>query len=181
MAQTLARLAWSGRGIFAVIAVIIIAQLFWIVPALLIVVPRDADGASSYALWFGNWLVSGFSVVLLGQRARRIPRPLEDSAQMDGLGAFGIWRHIIFPFVRRDLCLIALFTLMATLLPFWGFITFTDAGNSIVLFQKFLSSGGRAILMAAGSLAGALLIIIILFAGKQSDQSGGTGSVPSSR
>ncbi|HSP45530.1 MAG TPA: hypothetical protein VLO30_06020, partial [Chthoniobacterales bacterium] len=60
MAQAITRFAWRRRGIFGVIALIILAQLFWIVPALLIVVPRESEGISSYALWFGNWLVSGF-------------------------------------------------------------------------------------------------------------------------
>ena len=34
-------------------------------PAFLIVGARDPDNAASYALWFGNWLISGFAIVLL--------------------------------------------------------------------------------------------------------------------
>jgi ABC-type glycerol-3-phosphate transport system permease component len=168
MALLLTRFAWQGRGVPGVIAIIIVAQLFWIAPAMLIVIPRDPDGASSYALWFGNWLVTGFAAVLLQHAASRIPRQLEDSARLDGLGAIGIWRHVVFPFVRRELALLALFTVMATLLPFWGFITFPDAGNSIVLFQRFLSPQGRLALMAAGSLIGALPLIVIFFFAKRS-------------
>ena len=165
MALLLTRLAWRGRGVPGVIVIIIVAQLFWIAPAMLIVIPPDPAGASSYALWFGNWLVTGFAAVLLQHAASRIPRQLEDSARLDGLGAIGIWRHVVFPFGRRELALLALFTVMATLLPFWGFITFPDAGNSIVLFQRFLSPQGRLALMAAGSLIGALpLIAILMFA-----------------
>ena len=40
MADALAKFAWRGRGIFGVLAVIVLAQLFWILPALLIVVPE---------------------------------------------------------------------------------------------------------------------------------------------
>ena len=166
MAQAFARLGWRGHGIFGVIATIVTAELFWIVPALLIVIPRDSDGASSYALWFGNWLVSGFSVVLLQQTAKCIPRQLEDAARMDGLGAMGMWRHVVFPLVRRDLGLIALFTLMATLLPFWGFATLPDAGNFIVLYQRTLSPQARIAMMAVVSLAGALPVIAIFFFAK---------------
>src|SRR4051812_5711084 len=92
MAHALAGLAWRRRGIFGVIATIIVAQLFWIAPALLIVGSRNPDNASSYALWFGNWLVSAVSLVLLWRTTMRIPRALEDAARLDGLGPFEIWR-----------------------------------------------------------------------------------------
>jgi multiple sugar transport system permease protein len=166
LAQAITRTVWSGRGALSVIALIFVSQLFWIVPALLIVVPREADGASSYALWFGNWLVSGFAIVLFLRKAANIPRSLEESARMDGLGAFGTWRHVVFPFVRRDLGLVALFTVMATLLPSWAFVTVPDTANSIVIFQRFLSPQGRLALMAAVSLLGALPLLVVFFLAK---------------
>lgn len=163
MALLLARLAWNGRGVFGIIVTIVMAQLFWIAPAFLIVGARDPNNAASYALWFGNWLVCGFGVALLCQTAKRIPRQLGDSARLDGLGAFGTWRHVVFPFVRRDLGLLALFTVMATLLPFWAFINLPDADRSIALFQRFFSLEGRIAMMAAGSLIGAVPLIAVLF------------------
>jgi ABC-type glycerol-3-phosphate transport system permease component len=163
MAHLLTRLAWQGRGIFGVILLIVVAQLFWIAPAFLIVGARNPDNASSYALWFGNWLVCSFALVLLWQMAKRIPRSLQDSARLDRLGLFGIWCRIIFPFARRELGLLALFTTMATLLPFWAFINLPDADRSIVLFQRFLSLQGRIVMMTAGSLIGALPLIAIFF------------------
>jgi ABC-type glycerol-3-phosphate transport system permease component len=166
MAQQVARLAWRGRGILGVLATIVAAQLFWIAPALLIVGARNPDNANSYALWFGNWLVSAFAVVLLWRTATRIPRQLEDSARLDGLGAFGTWRHAVFPFVKGDLVLISILTVMATLLPFWGFVTEPDAGNAIVIYQRFLSPGGRVAMMTGASLLGALPIIAIFFLGR---------------
>lgn len=163
MAHLLARLAWKGRSVLAVILTIVVAQLFWIAPAFLIAGAREPDHAASYALWFGNWLVCGFAVVLLWRTALRIPKQLEDSARIDGLGGFGTWRHVILPFVRRDLGLLALLTVMATLLPFWAFINLPDADKSIVLFQRFFSLQGRIVMMAAGSFIGALPLIAILF------------------
>jgi ABC-type glycerol-3-phosphate transport system permease component len=170
MAQTLARLALRGRGIFGAIAIIIIAQLFWIAPAQLIVVPRDPEGASSYALWFGNWIVSGFGVVLFSQRVKNIPRSLEDSARSDGLGAFGIWRHVIFPFVRRELGLLAIFTVMATLLPFWAFIN-QPAASGISIFQRSSTFAQHLSMMTAGSLLGALPLIAMLLLAKRREVS----------
>jgi len=167
MTHLLARLAWHDRGIFGVIVMIVLTQLFWIAPALLIVGAGKPDSSASYALWFGNWLVCGFAVVLLGQTVRRIPRQLEDSARLDGLDSFGVWRHVIFPFVRRDLGLIALFTLMATLLPFWAFITLPEASDVIVLYERASSPVERIGLMAAESLIGALPLIAIFFFAKR--------------
>lgn len=159
-------LARLGRGTFGVIVMIVLAQLYWIAPALLIVGVGRPDSSASYALWFGNWLVCSFALVLLGQTAKRIPRPLDDSARLDGLGSFGAWRQVIFPFVRRELGLIALFTLMATLLPFWAFITLPEASDVIVLYQRASSPVERIGLMAAGSLIGALPLIAIFFVAK---------------
>jgi multiple sugar transport system permease protein len=167
LANALAKLAWRGRGVFCVVAIIVLAQLFWMLPGLLIVAPRDADSASAYALWFGNWLVSGFSIVLLYQRPKCIPRSLEDSARMDGLGAFGTWRHVVLPFVRRDLGLIAFFTLIATLLPFWGLINQPDTANVIVLYQRVASPAERIGMMVACSLVGALIVIAIFLVTKR--------------
>src|SRR5688572_19574140 len=135
LGHLLVGVAWHGQGAFGVILLIVLAQLFWIAPAFLIVGAHDPDNASSYALWFGNWLVCGFAVVLLGRSAKGIPRQLADSARLDGLGSFGTWRLAIFRFVRRDLVLLALLTVMATLLPFWAFINLPEADKSIVLFQ----------------------------------------------
>ena len=175
MADALARVALRGRGIFGVIASIIVAQLFWIAPALLIVGNRDPNNGSLYALWFGNWLVSAFGLVLLWRTAKRIPRALDDAARLDGLGAFGIWRYIVFPFVRRDLLLIAILTVMATLLPAWSFVTLPDAGNSIVLYQRAMSPTERILSMTGGSLIGVLPLIAIFFLGRSRNRADAPG------
>jgi ABC-type glycerol-3-phosphate transport system permease component len=168
MMHLLAGLAWRGRGILGVILTILVAQLFWIAPAFLTVGARDPDNAASYALWFGNWLGCGFAVVLLWRTAKRIPRPLEDSARLDGLGWLGTWQHVIFPFARRELGLLVLFTIMATLLPFWAFINLPDADKSIVFYQRFFSPEGRIAMMTIGSLIGALPLITLFFLAKRS-------------
>jgi ABC-type glycerol-3-phosphate transport system permease component len=168
MAHLLAGLAWRDRGMAGVILLIVVAQLFWIAPAFLILGARDPDNAATcYALWFGNWVVCAFAIILLGRTAKSIPRQLEDSARLDGLGAFATWRRVIFPFVGRDLGLLALFTVMATLLPFWAFINLPDADRSIVLFQRFFSLQGRIALMTGGSLIGALPLLAIFFLEKR--------------
>jgi ABC-type glycerol-3-phosphate transport system permease component len=158
--------AIARRRTWATLLLIFVSQLFWIVPAVWIVEARSAGQAGSYALWLGNWLVSGFSVVLFLKSAARIPVALADTAQMDGLSGFAAWRHAVFPFVRRDFVIVALFTVMATLLPFWGCLTLPEAGSSIALFERFLSPSGRLAFMGAMSIAGAIPILAIFFLAK---------------
>jgi ABC-type glycerol-3-phosphate transport system permease component len=167
MSLALARIAWHGRGIFAVLTLIVVAQLFWIAPALWIVEAQETNHPASYALWFGNWLATGFGLMLFWKSVVRIPQALNDTARSDGLGALGRWRHTVFPFVRRDLVIIAIFTVMATLLPIWGFINQPDAGNVIVLYQRASSPVEHLGMMAAGSLIGALALIAIFFIAKR--------------
>lgn len=163
MAFALARLGWHGRGMAGVLATIFSAQVFWIAPALLIVGPNSADLFAAWAIWFGNWLVSGFSVVVLWQTVRRIPRQMEDSSRLDGCGSFGTFRHVILPFVRRELGLIAILTLMATWLPFWAILTTPEAGDSIIVFQRIASPATRIGMMFVASVAGILPVLILFF------------------
>jgi multiple sugar transport system permease protein len=120
MALALVRLSWRGRGIVPALVMITIAGLFWSAPAIL---AGRISGPVSYSLWFGNWLVSGFSVVILCQTVRWIPRQLEDTARLDGCGWFGTYCHIVLPLVRRELGLIAFLTLMGTSGLCWAALT----------------------------------------------------------
>jgi ABC-type glycerol-3-phosphate transport system permease component len=164
LSHALARLALRQRGVFTVIVLIGLTQWCWIAPALFIVGNRSGDHAASYALWFGNWLVAGFSLVLLWKSAARIPVALDDSARLDGLGLLAAWRQTVFPFAKGDLVILAVFTLMATLLPFWGFINLPEAGNVITIFERTSSPGERVTMMLAGSLAGAVALVAVFFA-----------------
>lgn len=165
MSHVMARFVWQRRGIFGVIAIIVIAQLFWIAPASWIET-QGGDRAGSYALWLGNWLVSGFSIVVFLKSAAGIPVALSDAARIDGLGGLATWRHAVFPFVRRDLAIVAIFTVMATLLPFWGIINLPDS-NVVTLFERTSTFAEHTIRMAIGSLVGAIPLIAIFFATKK--------------
>ncbi|HVF72751.1 MAG TPA: hypothetical protein VM940_14205 [Chthoniobacterales bacterium] len=167
-AHLFVRLAWEGRAAFSILAITLVGQLIWIAPALLIVNPRGSpDNASAYALWFGNWIVSASAIVLLSGTAREIPRQLGDSARMDGLGALATWRHAIFPFITRDLIVIGILTVMATLVPFCACMTLPEAGSSIVVYQRFLSPSGRIAMMAAASVLGFVPLVAIFFLGRR--------------
>ena len=113
MAFALVRLSWHRRGVLAVVLTLVLAGQFWVGPALLV---RNENYAAfaSYAFAFCNWLISGFSLIVLGQAVRLIPRQLEDCARVDGCSWFGIYWHVLLPLVRRELSLIGFLTLLGT-------------------------------------------------------------------
>jgi ABC-type sugar transport system permease subunit len=165
MSHVIAGLGWQRHGVLGVIAMIVLAQLFWIAPAFW-VASQGGDRAGSCALWLGNWLVTGFSVVLFLKSAARIPVALHDAACIDGLGALAAWRYATLPFVRRDLVVIAVFTVMATLLPYCGIINFPNS-NVVTLFERTSTLGEHLLRMAIGSLVGVLPLLGIFFLAKR--------------
>jgi multiple sugar transport system permease protein len=198
MAFGLVRLSWRDRGIIPVLVTIVVAGIFWIAPAILAFVldARSAD-ALSYALWSGNWLVSGFSVVLLCQTVKGIPRQLEDSARLDGCGGFGIYWHILLPLVKRELGLIAFLTLMGSCALSWstlsgpggphqGFLPWfswlapvSENSNSAPSLGRLMSD------MIGGSVISTLPVMLIFLFAKRylqhTPNAGAAGSVLSTR
>ena len=126
-----------------------------------------AGHAAAYALWLGNWLVSGFSVIVFWKSAKRIPAGLSDTARMDGIGGIAAWRHVVLPFLGRDLVIAGIFTVMATLLPFWATINLPEAGNVITLYERSSTMAEHLTRMVAGSLIGAVPILGIFFLAKR--------------
>jgi multiple sugar transport system permease protein len=185
MAFALVRLSWHRRGMIAVLAAIVIAGQFWIVPALLVTHSSSARPAS-YSLWFCNWLVSAFAVVVFCQTVKGIPRQLEDSARLDGCGWFGIYWHVLLALVKRELGIIAFLTVMA---PSVHFMTPITVEGGIMIpppptgFAE-LPAGISTILMAAAfSLLVTLPVIAIFLFAKRylqhTTDARGTSSVPS--
>ena len=86
---------------------------------------------------------------------------------MDGLGGVATWRRTVLPFVRRDLVVIAILTVMATLLPFWGVINQPAAENVVTIFERGSSPVEHLIGMLAASLAGVIPLGLIFFAAKK--------------
>lgn len=169
LSHVLVPIATSRRGVIAAVVVLVVSQIVWIGSAIWIVGDRHDAHAAAYALWFGNWLVSGFSAVLLLRSAMNIPRALHDSARTDGLGAFAEWRHTILPFVSRDLTILGVFTLMATLLPFWAFINLPQATDVITIYERSVGNGQRIVAMLTASFIGVLPLIAILFLARRRD------------
>ncbi|MEN3368946.1 MAG: multiple sugar transport system permease protein [Verrucomicrobiota bacterium] len=178
MAFALARWRRNSRGLIGVLATIIAAGVFWIVPAMFLF-GRGETTATAYAIWFGNWLVSGFGVALFSQAAVRIPSGLQDSARLDGCGWFVTYRYVVFPFVSRELAIIIILTVMATsvhcLTPNGNFTAgmrpppwFVLPGQLLAASRPIESVG----LMSLGSLIMTLPLIAIFLLAKRRAPSG---------
>ena len=165
----LARLAWGRGGMAALILFIVVSQLFWIPVAILTATENEFVGTAFYSAWFGNWLVTGFALVLLQRTTRSIPKSLEETARLDGIGAIGTWRRVVLPFVRRDLLLLAGFLLMALLMESWYFCHFPDEMTTLVaVLQRTETLRQHLVLITAASLFGAIPLIGIFFASRKS-------------
>jgi multiple sugar transport system permease protein len=171
LAFALVRLKWHGHGVIPVLVPIIVAGQFWIIPIMLV---RNLAGGEvvAYSLAFCDWLISGFSIIILCQAVRWIPRELEDSARLDGCDWFGTYWHVVLPLVRRELALIVFLTLTGTLALCLVPLTLFDLPRLIDLLasRPTWSENGIGLpqtiglMMGASLLATLPLIVVFVFA-----------------
>jgi ABC-type glycerol-3-phosphate transport system permease component len=158
MSYYLARLAWGRGGIAAVILLIIASQLFWIPLTIMTAPISEFPDTASYSPWFGNWLVTGFAIVLLQRKARSIPKSLNDAGQLDGLGAFHAWRRIVLPFIGSDLIRLAVFSTVASVMSAWVLVHTRGSNTAIIVpylslpLSDFVRMTGASLLGAVGLL-----------------------------
>jgi multiple sugar transport system permease protein len=140
MASAIMRMRWHQRGLVGVLITILLAQVVWLIPAFIGFHYSTSVYWASFLVCFSNSMVSAFAVVILCQRAQRLPRQLEDSARMDGCGWWGILRHVVLPRIKRELTLIGLLIAISTAFPFLAaFIN--PAGKSLLTLFESLPSG----------------------------------------
>jgi multiple sugar transport system permease protein len=162
LAHACARMHW--RQSFGLVA---LALLFWGAAWL---IPQAISGfyfkdaRPLFRLWFANWLVAAFAAVLLARMMARLPRAFEDAARMDGLGAFGTFRHVVFPYAKSIIVVIAVFTVMGTWMEFLRPVLDENVSEGLPLGREVdpRSSGGMGML-AAFSLISSLPVIAIAF------------------
>jgi ABC-type glycerol-3-phosphate transport system permease component len=165
----LARLAWGRGGTAALLFLIVLSQLVWIPLAVLTGIQDEFFGAASFSAWFGNWLVTGFALVLLQRTTRSIPKSQEETARLDGIGGVGKWRHVVLPFVGPDLTLLASFLLMALLMPSWYFVHHLphDMSTLVAILDGPEPLRQHIGLITAVSLFGAIPLIGLFFASRK--------------
>jgi multiple sugar transport system permease protein len=172
-AYAFARLHWPGRGICfaALLGTMMIPVQVTMIPQFLIMQKLGWYNTLK-PLWVMSFFGSAFSIFLLRQFLKGIPRDLEDAARLDGCGFLRIYWHIMLPLVRPTLAVIAIFTFLATWNDFMGpLIYLSDQRLYPLSFGLYAfqiqslqpgTSAGIGMLMA-GSLLMMLPVIAIFF------------------
>ena len=172
-AYAFARLYWPGRGICfaALLGTMMIPAQVTMIPQFLIMQKLGWYNTLK-PLWVMSFFGSAFSIFLLRQFLKGIPRDLEDAARLDGCGFLRIYWHIMLPLVRPTLAVIAIFTFLATWNDFMGpLIYLSDQRLYPLSFGLYAfqiqslqpgTSAGIGMLMA-GSLLMMLPVIAIFF------------------
>jgi len=109
---------------------ILFRTLGWINTLLPIVVPQ--------------LFASAYNVFLMRQFITRIPKELDEAAQLDGLGQFGIFARIVLPLMKPVLAAIVVFTFTANWGYFFGPLIYINDQNRmpLALGIQIMSAGG---------------------------------------
>jgi multiple sugar transport system permease protein len=174
-AYAFARLQWPGRGICfaALLGTMMIPAQVTMIPQFLIMQKLGWYNTLK-PLWVMSFFGSAFSIFLLREFLKGIPRDLEDAARLDGCGFLRIYWHIMLPLVRPTLAVIAIFTFLATWNDFMGpLIYLSDQRLYPLSFGLYAfqiqslqpgTSAGIGMLMAASLLMMLPVIAIFFFA-----------------
>ena len=162
LAHACARMHW--RQSFGLVAIaLLLWGAAWLIPQAISAFYFN-DARPLVRLWFANWLVAAFAAVLLVRMMARLPRAFEDAARMDGLGAFGTFRHVVFPYAKSIVVVIAVFTVMGTWMEFLRPVLGDAVGERLLLGREVdPRTGGGIGMLAALSVVSSLPVIAIAF------------------
>ena len=141
-AYALARIRFAGREalFFLVLTVMIIPFEALLVPLYLIV--RWLGWVDSYAALIVPMVPRAFSIFLLRQFFRGLPRELDDAARIDGCRDWGIYWHIMLPLSRPVLLSVTLLTFQEMWGSFtWPLVSTNNANMRVV--QVAVASFGQ--------------------------------------
>jgi multiple sugar transport system permease protein len=148
-AYAVARLQFRGRG-------------FWFALMLgTLMLPYHVTLIPQYILFLGlGWIdtflplvvpkflaVDAFFIFLLVQFFRTLPRELDEAAEIDGCGAFGIYWRIILPLSLPALATAAIFTFIFTWDDFFGPLVYLNDMSSYTVqlgLRSFVDSTGKS-------------------------------------
>ena len=172
VAYACARLRWPGRDIVfgLMLATMMIPGQVTMIPHFLII--RGLGWYNTLTpLWFGSLFGNAFSIFLLRQFMKGIPRDLEDAARIDGCNAWQVYWHVMVPLVKPTLACIAIFTFMGVWNDFMGpLIYLTDQRLyplSLGLYALNVQAGGNYGMMMASACLMTLPVIVIFFFGQK--------------
>ena len=172
-AYSLARMRFFGRGLVftTILAMLMVPETVTLVPNFLTVSWLHRHSPFP---WLNSWpsltvpfMASAFSIFLLRQFFRGIPRELWDAAQIDGAGHLRFLFQIALPLCRAPLLTVGMFAfigawnalawpLLVTNTPDWRPI-------SVGLLQFVSEAGAEAHLQMAGAVIATIPVLLIYF------------------
>lgn len=110
----LARLQFRGRQFwfFLILAVLAVPAQVTLIPMFLIL--KAIGWLNSYQGMIVPSMVNATFIFMMRQFFVNFPKELEEAAQLDGLGAFGIFRRIVLPLAKPALAAQAVFVFMGS-------------------------------------------------------------------
>ncbi len=122
-----------------------------------------------------NFFGGAYNIFLLRQFITRIPAELDEAAQIDGLGFFGIYTRIILPLSRPALVAVAIFTFVFNWGDFFGPLIYINDINKmpLALGVQILSATNTAgqippwNLVMVGALVLTVPMILVYFSGQR--------------
>lgn len=136
-----------------------------------------------------NFFSNAFNVFLVRQFVSRLPYELDEAAQVDGLGFFGIYSRIILPMMWPILTAITIFTLTAAWGDFMGPLIYLNREDMmpLALGLQYMTSTSNEMqlppwnLVMVGSILLTLPMILIYYLGQkylyEMNLSGGSAGV----
>lgn len=171
-AYAFAKMDFKGRDkIFILfLATMMIPMPVYIIPGYLIL--TYLGWIDTYAALIVPWVVNVFSIFLLRQHMKSIPKELWEAARMDGCGRFRYLWTIIVPLIKPALATITIFSVVSSWNSFLWPLVVTNSKYlrpiqvGLAYFTQEQSSD-YTLLSAAATFTIIPLIILFLFAQKQ--------------
>ncbi len=167
-----ARLNFPGKNVafgIVLLQMMIPAQIF-LQPQFVMISKMEMTD-TIFALVFPG-LVSAFGTFLMRQGFMKLPRDLEEAAQIDGCNIWQTFYHVMLPLTRSSMTALGIFTAVIAFKELmWPMVVNTDK-NMLVLSSALAKMQGQYVskfpeLMAASLIACIPMIIIYIIFQKQ--------------
>jgi multiple sugar transport system permease protein len=170
-AYAFARLRWPGRDLFFVLTVSTMMVPFAVKLVPLYGLFRSLGWVDTLRpLWAPAFFGTGFSIFLLRQFFKGIPRDLTDAARIDGCSEFAIYWRVVLPLARPALAAVAIFHFLYVWNDFFAPLVFLTNPNDFTLalgLHQFQSTHGGGtpwtLMMAAATLVTVPVVILFFF------------------
>ena len=171
-AYAFARLRWPGRDLFFLLTVTTMMVPFAVKLVPMYGLFRSLGWIGTLKpLWAPAFFGTGFSIFLLRQFFKGVPRDLTDAARIDGCSEFGIYWRIVLPLAKPALAAVALFHFLYVWNDFFAPLVFLTHPEDFTLalgLHQFQSTHGGGtpwpLMMAAATLVTLPVVALFFFA-----------------